>query len=281
MQFGLNTVLWTWPFSGKDVRLLEKIRGFGYDAAEIAVEDMSDRNVARIEAGLRDNGLACVLCGAFSPDRSLMSESAGVRRNGIDYFQRLIDLAARLGASPVVGPAYSVGIHSEFLDRRKKRAAWDHCVGSLQRAGAYASERKIRIAIEPLNRYESNFLNTAEEAIRLVRAVRNPSVGIHLDIYHMNIEEKSPPEAIRKAGKKLFHLHVPEHDRGTPGTGHTDWRAVAASVKKVGFTGYAVVESCHPSVRGIAAAAAIWRRYDGSQDELAREGLRFLRSILG
>jgi D-psicose/D-tagatose/L-ribulose 3-epimerase len=209
-----------------------------------------------------------------------MSESAGVRRNGLDYFHRVIDLACRLGASLVVGPAYSVGIHLEFLDPRKKRAAWERCRESLRRAGAYASDRNVRIAIEPLNRYESNFVNTAKEGLRLVDAVHSPFVGIHLDIYHMNIEEKSPSDAIEKAGKKLFHLHVPEHDRGTPGTGHTDWKAVAASVKKVGFTGYAVIESCHPSVTDIAAAAAIWRKYDGSQDELAKKGLRFLKSIL-
>jgi D-psicose/D-tagatose/L-ribulose 3-epimerase len=280
VKFGINTVLWTWPFSGKHLGLLEKIKALGYDAAEIAVEDLSESNVAKIEGGFRNTGLACVLCGVFSADRSIMSESATVRRNGIDYFRRLIDLACRLGASLVVGPAYSVGIHPEFADPQKKRAAWEHCRDSLQRGGACASERNVRIAVEPLNRYESNFVNTAKEVLRLVDAVHAPSVGIHLDIYHMNIEEKSPSDAIEKAGRKLFHLHVPEHDRGTPGTGHTDWHAVAASVKKIGFTGYAVIESCHPSVRDIAVAAAIWRKYDGSQDELAKKGLQFLRSIL-
>jgi D-psicose/D-tagatose/L-ribulose 3-epimerase len=281
VKFGLNTVLWTWPFSGKRIELLQKIKSFGYDAAEIAVEDMSERNVARIEAGFRDNGLDCVLCGVFSPDRCIMSESAGVRRSGLDYFRKLIDLACRLGASLVVGPAYSVGIHPELLDREKRRAAWERCKGSLRRAGEYASDRNVRIAIEPLNRYESNFVNTAEEAIKLVKAVHSPSVGVQLDIYHMNIEEKSPSAAIEMVNTKLFHLHVPEHDRGTPGTGHTDWTAVAASVKKIGFEGYAVIESCHPSVKEIAAAAAIWRKYDRSQDELAKTGLRFLRTIMG
>jgi len=281
VKFGVNTVLWTWPFSGKHIKLLEKIKSFGYDAAEIAVEDMSERNVARIEAAFRDNGLDCVLCGVFTPDRCIMSESARVRRNGLDYFRKLIDLACRLGASPVVGPAYSVGIYPEFLDRKKRGAAWKRCQDSLRLAGAYASDRNVQIAIEPLNRYESNFLNTADEALKLVNAVHSPAVGVHLDIYHMNIEEKSLPAAIEKVNKKLFHLHVPEHDRGTPGTGHTDWNAVAASVKRVGFNGYAVIESCHPSVRDIAAAAAIWRKFDGSQDELAKTGLRFLKTIMG
>ena len=280
MKFGLNTVLWTWPFAGAHVKLLQKIKSFGYDAAEVAVEDMSRRNVDRVRTGFQDSGLDCVLCGVFSSDRSIISESPAVRRNGLDYFRRLIDLACHLGALVIAGPGYSVGIHPEFLDRKKWRTAWEHCTQGLRHVGAYASARNVKVAIEPLNRYESNFINTAAEAVKLINAVRNPSVGIHLDIYHMNIEEKSPSAAIEKTGAKLFHLHVPEHDRGTPGTGHTDWHAVAAAVKKIGYREYAVIESCHPSVRDIAAAAAIWRRFDGSQDELAKTGLKFLRTIM-
>ena len=146
--------------------------------------------------------------------------------------------------------------------------------------GKYASDKKIKIAIEPLNRYESNFLNTAEEGIDLVSSINLKNIGLNLDTYHMNIEEKNPSEAILNAGKFLMHLHAPENDRGTPGTGNINWSEISDSLKKINFNGFVVMESGSPEVEEVARLGAFWRIYDWPQDKMAEEGLIFFKKIL-
>ena len=123
-------------------------------------------------------------------------------------------------------------------------------------------------------------INTSEQALRFVTEVNLPNVGIHLDTFHVNIEEKSFHQAITTAGKHLVHLHVCENDRGTPGTGLIDWKQVAKALKEVDYKGDATIESFTPECKTIAAAAAIWRKLAPSQDEMASEGLKFLRKLL-
>ncbi len=280
MKYGINTVLWTWPFTHERLDLFNKIKRMGYDTVEIAVEDMSENNVNAIKKGLDEYGLNCVICGAYGPDRNIMSEDEDVQKSGVEYIKKLIDMADNLSAKAIVGPAYSVGIHPGFLNADNKKKAWDNCVKNLKEAGEYAGHHGKRIAVEPLNRYETNFINTAEEALGLIKEVNNPQIGVQLDVYHMNIEDKDLEDAIVNTGKYLFHLHVPEHDRGTPGTGHTDWAGVARALKKISFDECVVIESCDPKVEAIAEPGAIWRVYDYGQDEIARKGLEFLKKTI-
>lgn len=278
MKYGINTVLWVWPFISGRLDLLKKIKNMGFDTVEIAVEDMSEKNVNAIRDGLKEYNLNCVICGAYTPERNIISENKDLQKKGIEYIKSLIDLCNKFEAEVLVGPTYSVGIYPDFLDSNKREGAWQRCVKNLKEVGRYALENGVRIAVEPLNRYETNFINTAKDAVRLVEEVDNSNVGVHLDIYHMNIEEKSLEKAIMNTGKHLFHLHVSEHDRGTPGTGHTDWRGVAKGLRKISYNECVVIESCDPKVGSpIAEAGAIWRTYDFGQNELAKRGLEFLR----
>jgi D-psicose/D-tagatose/L-ribulose 3-epimerase len=209
-----------------------------------------------------------------------MSEDEDMQKSGVAYIKKLIDMADIFDAKTIVGPAYSVGIHPEFLNPDNKKRAWDNCVKNIKEAGEYAGLHGKRIAVEPLNRYETNFINTAEEALELITEVNNPHIGVQLDVYHMNIEDKDLEDSIVNTGKYLFHLHVPEHDRGTPGTGHTDWAGVARALKKISFDECVVIESCDPKVEAIAEPGAIWRVYDYGQDEIARKGLEFLKKTI-
>ncbi|MCL5070757.1 MAG: sugar phosphate isomerase/epimerase, partial [Actinobacteria bacterium] len=145
------------------------------------------------------------------------------KKKGIEFIKGLVDLCHKFDSKMLVGPTYSVGRYPELIKPDKRKKAWESCVKNLKAIGKYAGEKGIKIAIEPLNRYETAFLNMAEDAVNLVKEVDNSSIGVQLDVYHMNIEEKNLENAIVSTGKYLFHMHVPEHDRGTPGTGHTDW----------------------------------------------------------
>jgi D-psicose/D-tagatose/L-ribulose 3-epimerase len=136
------------------------------------------------------------------------------------------------------------------------------------------------LCVEPLNRFETSFLNLSEQAIEVVDRVDHKSCGILLDTFHMNIEEKSIGEAIRAAGPRLKHLHTCENDRGAPGSGHVPWTEVAAACRDIGFDGPFVIESFTSAVKSIARAAAIWRAFAPSQDALAQDGLKYLRELL-
>jgi len=138
----------------------------------------------------------------------------------------------------------------------------------------------VVLALEPLNRFETDFINTCEQALDMVDRVKSPALKVHLDTFHMNIEEKSPAAAIRQAGKHLGHFHACGSDRGTPGGDHTDWPSLAAALKAIRYNGAVVIESFTQEVQVIARAAAIWRQIEPSREEIAQQGLKFLRRVL-
>ena len=142
-----------------------------------------------------------------------------------------------------------------------------------------AGERGVWLGVEPLNRFETSFLNLASQAIEVVDRVDHPACGLLLDTFHMNIEERSIGDAIRSAGKRVRHLHTCENDRGAPGSGHVPWQEVAQACRDIGFNGPFVIESFTNKVKSIARAAAIWRKFADTQDALAENGLRHLRAL--
>jgi D-psicose/D-tagatose/L-ribulose 3-epimerase len=150
-------------------------------------------------------------------------------------------------------------------------------VKNLKELAAYARAKGVTICIEPLNRFETDFLNTCDQGLRLVRAVKSPAVKLHLDTFHMNIEEKDQAAAILKAGKLLGHFHACGSDRGTPGGDHIAWPAIVKALKAVGYKGDVVIESFTTDVKVIARAAAIWRRIEPRRNDIAIKGLAFLR----
>jgi D-psicose/D-tagatose/L-ribulose 3-epimerase len=137
----------------------------------------------------------------------------------------------------------------------------------------------VVLGIEPLNRFETSFINTCEQAIELIDRVGHAHCAIMLDTFHMNIEEKSIRDAIRAADYRLCHVHVCENDRGAPGSGNIDWDDVRQGLRDAGYDGAVVIESFTADVKSIAKAAAIWRKLAPSQDALAVEGLAFLKGL--
>jgi D-psicose/D-tagatose/L-ribulose 3-epimerase len=160
------------------------------------------------------------------------------------------------------------------------RADWRRAVDGLKRAAEHAGGHGIRLAVEPLNRYETDLVNTVEQGLQLCAEVGSDAVGLLLDTYHVNIEEKSPGDAFRLAGERLFHIHACENDRGTPGTGHLEWADIFAALGDAGYRGQIVIESFTPAVQSIARAVSLWRPLDAEGDALAIGGLRFLRESL-
>ena len=283
---GVNAWVWTSPFTTQDgpegLGLLDKVKQMGFDSFEFGLEDTSHVDPAKLKAKAEQTGLKLVICGAFGPDRDLTHDDAGPRDNSLNYITEAIKICAQSGTPVLGGPMYSAVGKRRHVSADQKKTEWDRAVKGLKEAAGRAKDYGVLLAVEPLNRFETDLINTAEQCKRLVDEVGDPAVGIHLDTFHMNIEEKDSAAAVRIAGKQLYHFHACENDRGAPGSGvNIDWDGVAAALKEVGYARQAVIESFTPKTKSIAAAAAIWRQFEPSQDALASNGLAFLRKKIG
>jgi D-psicose/D-tagatose/L-ribulose 3-epimerase len=211
----------------------------------------------------------------MGPGRDL-TEPAAVASTQ-EYVRYCIDALATLGGGPVAGPLYAPVGKTWKMDAAERKQRTTTLVEALKPLGDYAAERNVTLAVEPLNRFETSVLNTAEQTMEVVSAVDHPAVGVLLDTFHMNIEEKDQPAAIRLVGAKLFHFHACGNDRGIPGDDHIAWPGIVAALREVGYEGGVVIESFTPDNEMIARAAAIWRPLAESEDALAERGLAFLR----
>ncbi len=279
-QIGINAWVWTSPVNTAEFgRLAPLVKKMGFDLIEFGIEGTGDLDYARGAQIASDNGLAVSVCAAMGPDRDLIHSDDAIRKNGMAYVRHCIDAAKTMGAPHVVGPLYSaVGRTWQATDDERKRDT-DLLVRQLTELSTYAADRGVALAVEPLNRFETSFLNLSSQAIEVVDRVDHPACGILLDTFHMNIEERSIGDAIRAAGKRMRQLHTCENDRGAPGSGHVPWREVAEACRDIGFKGPFVIESFTNKVKTIARAAAIWRNFADSQDALAEGGLRYLREL--
>ncbi len=280
MRFGINTFLFSSPFTNDSTRWFPTFKKWGFDAVEIALEDPANIDPAFIREELDQNRLrADVLCAAMGPGRDLRGtpeEQAGA----LNYLTTLLGLMPALGSSLLVGPLYSTVGRAGQNSPEEHERQWNLVVGHLRTLADRAESLDLRLAIEPLNRFETDFINTGEQARYLVEAVGSPALGLHFDTFHMNIEEKSLPEAIRRAGAHLWHLHACGNDRGTPGNDHTDWPGTAAALRAIDYRGYATIESFTVDVKAMAKAAAIWRQIEPSREEIAVKGLAFLKGVM-
>lgn len=278
MDIGISTWVWTSPATSEKLEaLIPHISSLGYDVVELPVETPGDFDVGRARDLADEYGLALSVCAVIAEGRDLLLPDE--RRNGIDYLTACIDIAEAAGSPTLVGPFYSAVGRCWLATPAERARDVAELADVLRDLGERAAARGVMLGIEPLNRFETSFLNTTRQAIELVDRVDHPAVGISLDLFHLGIEEKSPADALREAGDRLIHLQVAENDRGTPGTGHLPWVDVAAALHDIDYGGKVVIETFSDRVEAIARAAAIWRPLAPDPDTLARDGLAFLRRL--
>lgn len=282
VKLGVSTWLWVSPFRTENASdLFSKIKKLGYDKVEIAVEDPNAIDTKAIKEQLDSFGLEALVCGAFGPTRDLTSDDAELRKTGIAYIETCLDIASELGARFFAGPMYSAVGKARMVSPEQKKREWERATEGLRTACKLAAPRGLDIALEPLNRFESDLVNNVEDVLRLIKDIDHPAAKVCLDMFHMNIEEPDPEKAIVKAGDKLIHLQVSENYRGTPGTGSTNWQAYYSGLKKINYQGTVSIESFTPENKELAAAVCIWRNLAKDQDSFAREGHAFLRKWIG
>ena len=277
---GANTWIWVSPPTDERLAALApRLREWGFDLVEIPVESPGDWDPARTADLLGNLGLGATIVVAMSPDRDFVSTDRDTVSSTQDYVRYCIDAAATLGGNVVAGPLYAPVGRTGLIDESERAQSIERLVRNLRPVAGYAGERGVRLGVEPLNRFETSLINTAAQALEVVAQVDSPACGILLDTFHMNIEEKHPAEAIRAVGSHLVHFHACGVDRGIPGADHTDWVAIAGALGDIAYDGPVAIESFTTENQTIATAASIWRPLASSQDEIAIQGLAFLRQL--
>ena len=280
MRFGINSFLFTSPFTNESTKLFKKFKQWGFDSVEIPVEDPSHINPALVKRELDKHGLVCgSICACMGPERDLRG-TPEQQQTGLDYMKTLLDQMVVLDCPSLIGPVYSAVGRADAVPADEYKMQWADVVKNLKTLCKHAEARGRQVCLEPLNRFETDFINTCDQALKMIKAVGSPALKLHLDTFHMNIEQKNQGDAIRKAGKLLGHFHACGSDRGTPGGDHIDWKNIAKALKAIGYKGDVVIESFTTDVKVIARAAAIWRRIEPTRDEIAVNGLKFLKRNL-
>lgn len=279
---GANTWIWVSPLTDERLAALApRIRDWGFDVVELPIEDPADWDPGRAADLLASLGLGATTCAVMPSTRDLVSDDPAVVTSTQAYLGECVRIAARVGAGVVGGPIYAPVGRTWPMDANERRATVRRLVDRLRGPAEDAAAHRVTLAIEPLNRYETSLVNTVEQALDIVEAVDSPGCGIQVDTFHMNIEEKDMPAAIRIAGPRLAHVQVCGNDRGAPGNDHIAWPPVIRAIVDTGYSGPVCIESFTAENRTIATAASIWRPLERSQDAIATDGLAYLREQFG
>ncbi|MEV7608047.1 sugar phosphate isomerase/epimerase [Microbacterium sp. NPDC089320] len=275
----VNTWVWTSPLTDATLEpLARKAAGMGYQALELPLESIGDWDPARTRDVLDSIGLDAIVVGAMGPGRSMLARAGDVAATQ-DYLRSCIAAAATLGSAVVAGPFYAPTGATWRMSEEERSEVVRELRRNLELVATEAAGAGITLAVEPLNRYETSLLNTVEQSLDALAPLLGAGVGLALDTYHLNIEEKRPGDAIRAAGSAIAHVQVCGSDRGAVGDDHTDWPEILRALDDAGYQGPLGLESFTGENATIAVAASVWRPLAASQDELASRSIQALRAL--
>ena len=282
---GIISMFYARPFGRQHFTLFPRIKRAGCDFIELLVPEPGELDLKETRAALKDQGLGVVLAARVNATRDLASADATAHAAGMDYLDDCVRVAEGLGADLVGGPLY--GAPMVFAGRAPAPVSEDdrarkieRVVAGLRRAGKTASGAGVRLAIESLNRFETDIANTTGHALALAEAVESPAIGVMLDTFHMNMEDPSIPEAIRRAGSRMFHFQANENNRGFVGSGHIDWPAVTRALVGVGYNGPITLEPFRRDDERPGVPLAQWRAPQKDEDAALKSSVDYLRAAL-
>lgn len=276
MKVGFNLLLWTGVATEEHLPIMEKIKKMGGDGVEIPMFslDASPWETLATELDNLDMGRTCVV--VMPEETSLIDSDAAVRKRGIEFLKGCVDACQVLGAEAFGGPIYNpVG---KLSGRGPTEDEIKYAVEGLRAVGEHAQGSEVRLSVEPLNRFESYFVNTQADCAKIIDAVGLDCVGQMYDTFHANIEEKDPIAAIHDGGARINHVHICANDRGTPGEDHIPWEATFSALKHIGYDGWLTIEAFGHRIPELAAATCIWRPVSPSEDHVVLEGIKHIRN---
>jgi D-psicose/D-tagatose/L-ribulose 3-epimerase len=275
MKLGIHAYAWCSEWSNDTLGLIDRVKAMGLDFIEIPLLVLEKFDAVAVKNRLAAAGLGACTSTVLLGGTDITNADGKVRKKGVEYLKRCVDATAGIGASNFSGVIYSQ--HVKQAERRPTEDEWKYSADSLREAADHAAERGVNMGIEPVNRYETYLVNTCEQAVRLKNMIGRDNVKIHLDTYHMNIEEKSFYDATKLAGAHLMHYHLCENDRGIPGTGLVNWDDIFRALGEMNYKGYAALESFVDVTDNMNTW--VWRSLAPSGDALLKEGVAFIREM--
>jgi len=278
-KFGVDSFIWAESFAEKDLWIIEKTKELGFEVIDFAISNPYTFPFELVKRELERVKLDCVCTTTLTPATNPISPDASVREAGIDAMKKCIDICNYLN-SPILGGVNYAG-WGYLTKKPRSDQEWQWGIECMRQAGIYAKETgNVTICVECVNRFETHFLNIAEDAVRFCKEVGTGNIKVHLDCFHMIREEKSFSGAVKIYGKEyLGYIHVNENDRGIPGTGLVPFKEFFQAVHEIGYDGPLVIESFDPSFEELAGNCAIWRKFADTGEELAIKGLKNLKEI--
>lgn len=279
MTFGIHSLLFSATFIEKDLPLLDKVKAMGFDALEIIPFDADNFPAAKVKRRATDLGLDIYTGIGLPAHANPISPEASVRAAALNYSKRLIDLSAECGSKGYGGVTYAGWGYLSGTMRTANE--WKWAVEHFRTLAQYAARVApgMNIAVEPVNRFESHFINIASDAVAFCKEVGQPNVCVHLDTFHMIREEDDFVGSVKTCGPMLGYVHACENQRGIPGRGQVPWLDFFRALKAVNYQGCVTVESFDPNMPEIARLCCIWRQLADSPEQLATEGLKYLKGI--
>ncbi|MCA8965514.1 MAG: sugar phosphate isomerase/epimerase [Planctomycetes bacterium] len=276
MKYGMNLLLWTDdPTKESFLPVLENLAKLGFDGVELPIFRLDEKRYGKLGRRLADMGLECTGVTVRTAEDDPTSADKAKRQLGVERSKRALDCCRAAGARLLAGPYYAALGH--FSGKGPTAAEWRRSVDGMRQVAEHAGSLGVTLALEFLNRFEIYLLNCAADAARYVRDVDHPSCRMMYDTFHANIEEKDLGAAIEGCADVMVHVHVSENDRSTPGQGHVDWATTFDALHRIGYDGWLTIEAFGQSLPALAAATKIWRKMFVSEEQLAADGLRFMR----
>jgi len=274
MKLGIHAYAWCSQWSNETLYLIDRVKKMGLDFIELPLIVLETFDAKTVSERLKKVELGAVTSTVLMEDTDITSDDAKVRENGVKYLKDCVKATHDVGATSFTGVIYSQ--HVKNANKRPREQTWKFSAECLKEVAKFAKHLGVSIGLEPVNRYETYLINTCEQALKLKDMIDEDNVKIHLDTYHMNIEEKSYYDATKMAGKDLIHYHLCENDRGIPGTGLVDWDDIFKALSEIEYKGYAALESFVDTTDNISTW--VWRQLAPSGDLLLKQGSEFIRN---
>lgn len=277
VKLGLNTWLWARKFEERHLSCIDTAHELGAEALDFMVSDPYSFPTRKVAERAGQYDMELIVTTAMPTHINAISPDPKEREAALDFMKALIDVSAGLGSKIVGGVNYAGSGYHTGKARTQQEIDWD--VEYLHKAAEYARQYDIIIALEAVKRFETHFLNTAEQALELIEAAGEPNIKVHLDTFHMNIEEADFAQAIELCGDKLGYMHLIDSNRGVPGMGHVPWLEVFEALKKIGYEGCGCIETFNPQeLEETGPLTYLTRKFADTPEELSEKGLRYLKA---
>lgn len=280
LEFGGHALVWAgdWSPAGARAAISGAARS-GYDYVEIALLDPWSIDTAMTRDLLAEYGVRAHASLGLSPTTDVTSTDPLIIAKGDELLRKATDVLYQLGGTELCGVIYcSLGKYPGPASNENRA----NSVAAMQRLADYAADKAININLEIVNRYETNIMNTGIEGIAFIDQVNRPNAFIHLDTYHMNIEEDGMEKSVLAAGDKLGYVHIGESHRGYLGSGNVDFETFFAALRKIDYRGPITFESFSSAVVDptLSNTLCVWRNLWSDSDDLASTALAFMKALV-